>query len=166
MIIREEQHSDIESITRVTDSAFANKAYSSGTESFIIHALRAEGALSLSLVAETDGQIAGHVAFSPVTISDESADWYGLGPVAVLPELQKRGIGKALIREGLNRLRSLGAQGCVLLGDPNYYTRFGFANTPDLILEGFPPEYFLAVPFADRTAQGTVLFHPAFSAHE
>lgn len=161
--IREEQPSDSETITLVTESAFANAPHRSGTEQFIIGALRAAGALTLSLVAESDGRVAGHVAFSPVTISDGSTDWYGLGPVSVSLEFQKQGIGTALISEGLSLLKSSGAKGCVLLGDPGYYNRFGFTSEPGLILEGFPPEYFLALPFDTSTAQGTVLFHPAFS---
>ena len=105
---------------------------------FIINALRAAGALTISLVAEVGGKVVGHIAFSPVTISDGSHDWYGVGPVSVLPEFQKQGIGKSLIQEGLSLLKAAGAKGCVLVGDPRYYERFGFRNLPDLILDGVP----------------------------
>ena len=105
----------------------------------------------------------GHAAFSPVTIGDGSADWYGLGPVAVLPGMQGRGVGAALIREGLARLRALGAAGCVVMGDPAYYRRFGFETRPDLRYPGVPPEYFMALVYT-RPASGDVAYHEAFAA--
>lgn len=166
MIIRPESHSDIAAITRVTEAAFADKAYSSHTESFIIRALRAANVLAVSLVADENAEVVGHIAFSPVTLSDGSGGWYGLGPVSVLPERQKQGIGTALIETGLSSLRTLGASGCVLLGDPNYYKRFGFANNLGLILEGVPQEYFLALPFEEHVPEGVVRFHPGFEARE
>lgn len=106
----------------------------------------------------------GHIAFSPVIISDGSRGWYGVGPVSVLPQLQRKGIGKSLVQEGLSRLRSLGAKGCVLVGDPNYYERFGFRNVDDIGVDGVPQEYFLALPFESSMARGVVTFHQAFSA--
>ena len=81
MIIRKETTSDIEAISQVTKAAFRTLPISNQTEQFIIEALRAAGALTLSLVAEIDGRVVGHIAFSPVTISDGSKNWYGLGPV-------------------------------------------------------------------------------------
>ena len=129
------------------------------------NALRASNALTLSLVAEIDGRVVGHIAFPPVTISDGSLDWYGLGPVSVLPEYHRQGIGKSLIQEGLSSLKALGGQGCVLVGDPNYYKRFGFRNLPELIHEGIPQEVFLALPFNDRVPHGIVVFHEGFSAN-
>ena len=97
MIIRNETSSDIEAISKVTIAAFKSLAISQHTEQFIINALREANALTVSLVAEIDGQVVGHIAFSPVTISDGSTGWYGLGPVSVLPEHQKKGIGKSQI---------------------------------------------------------------------
>ena len=164
MIIRNEMESDIEAIAEVTKIAFATCPYGEHTEQFIINALRAAGALTVSLVAQIGESVTGHVAFSPVTMSDGSPDWYGLGPVSVLPQHQRRGIGTALIREGLSRLRARGGKGCVLVGPPAYYQRFGFRNLPALTLEGVPPEVFLALPFQDRTPRGSVAFHSAFSA--
>lgn len=164
MIIRSEAASDIEIITAVTKAAFENHPVSRGTEPFVIEALRAANALTLSLVAEVDGSVAGHVAFSPVTISDGSRNWYGLGPVSVLPKLQRKGIGKALIREGLSRLKVLGAKGCFLVGDYGYYQRFGFKNVPELTYPDIPQEYFLALPFGEEQPPGIVFFHEGFSA--
>ena len=164
MIIRQETQADIEAITKITKLAFENHPFSKNTEQFIINALRAANALTISLVAEIDGKLVGHIAFSPVTISDSSQNWYGLGPFSVLPEYQKQGIGKALIHEGLSLLKGLGARGCVLVGDPKYYEQFGFRNLPELILEGVPHENFMALPFGENTPQGTVLFHEAFNA--
>jgi len=164
IIIRNETAADIEAIAAVTEAAFANHPYSHQTEQFIIKALRAAKALAVSLVAVAGGKVVGHIAFSPVTVSDGSAGWYGLGPISVLPELQRRGIGKALMREGLAAIQALGAKGCMLVGDPAYYRRFGFRNLPDLILDGVPPQFFLALPFGENKASGKVKFHEGFEA--
>jgi len=164
MIVRNEQDSDVEVIFKITEAAFQDHPISNHTEPFIVNALRAANALTVSLVAEIDGQVIGHIAFSPVTISDGSQNWYGLGPVSVLPEFQRKGTGKSLIHEGLALLQGSGAQGCVLVGDPLYYQRFGFRNPPDLHHEGVPPENLLVLPFGDHVPHGAVTFHQAFSA--
>jgi putative acetyltransferase len=164
VLIRDEQESDRNAIAEVTRAAFENHPYSQGTEQFIVDALRASQALTISLVADVNGEVVGHIAFSPVTISDGSRNWYGLGPISVLPKWQKQGIGKSLVLEGLARLHSLGAGGCMLVGDPNYYGRFGFKTYPDLIHPGVPLENFLALPFGTKKAQGIVTFDRGFSA--
>ena len=164
MIIRKETTSDIEAITQVTIAAFKTLQISNQTEQFIIKALRNANALTLSLVAEVDGRVVGHIAFSPVTISDGSPNWYGLGPVSVLPEYQKQGIGESLVNEGLSLLKAMDGKGCALVGDPAYYQRFGFRNIPDLVHEGIPQEVFLALPFTEKVPQGMVIFHEAFLA--
>ena len=138
---------------------------SSHTEHFIIDALRIANALTVSLVAEADGRVLGHIAFSPVTVSDGTEGWYGLGPVAVHPDFQKKGIGKALIQEGLSRLRNLKAKGCCLVGHPEYYRQFGFENSKKLSHEGIPPEVFFALPFEGDIPQGIVMFHDGFKAN-
>lgn len=163
-MIRSEAHADIDAITNVTVAAFRTLEVSHHTEQFIVAALRAADALSVSLVAEIDGRVVGHIAFSPVTISDGTPNWYGLGPVSVLPEYQRQGIGKALVTEGLRRLNALNAAGCCLVGHPDYYRKFGFRNTPGLNVEGVSPEFFLALPLDGRAPQGTVTFHEAFKA--
>jgi putative acetyltransferase len=164
MIIRKETTSDIEAITQVTIAAFRTLPISNHTEQFIIKALRTAGALTLSLVAEIDGRVVGHVAFSTVIISDGTKDWYGLGPVSVLPEHQRQGIGKALIQEGLSRLKDMNSRGCCLVGHPDYYRKFGFKNMPGLVHEGVPQEVFFALSFDGHTPQGTVTFHDGFKA--
>jgi putative acetyltransferase len=164
MIIRKERDADTEAITEVTIAAFKTLPISNHTEQFIIKALRAAGVLTISLVAEVEGKIVGHIAFSPVRITDGSKNWYGLSPVSVLPEYQKQGIGKALINEGLSVLKEFHGQGCALVGDPNYYKRFGFQNYPKLVHEGVPQEVFLALPFNEKVPQGTVVFHEGFLA--
>lgn len=164
LIIRDELPADSEAIAAVTRAAFADHPHSQQTEQFIVDALRRAGALTVSLVAEEDGGVVGHVAFSPVVIGDGSAGWYGLGPVSVLPARQGQGIGQALVRQGLARLRALAAGGCVLVGEPAFYGRFGFAHEPALRLAGVPPEYFLALPLAGPPAGGEVRFHAAFGA--
>jgi putative acetyltransferase len=116
----------------------------------------------MSLVADENGQVAGHIAFSPVQIDGASAGWHSLGPDAVWPEWQRQGIGSALIRTGLDRLRKLGSNGCVVLGEPEFYGRFGFRADPRLRLDGVPPELFLVLPFHDVILEGRVDYHPAF----
>ena len=164
IVIRNETHNDICAITEVTIAAFKTLEISNHTEQFIIEALRAAKALTVSLVAEMDGRVIGHIAFSPVTISDGTPHWYGLGPVSVLPAYQRQGIGKALIHEGLSRLKDLNAQGCCLVGHPDYYKKFGFTNMSGLVHEGVPQEVFFALPFDGHTPQGNVAFHEGFRA--
>ena len=164
IVIRSETDDDIGTIAEVTMAAFETLEISNHTEQFIIEALRAAQALTVSLVAEVDGRVIGHVAFSPVTISDGTQNWYGLGPVSVLPKYQGQGVGKALIHEGLSRLKGLGARGCCLVGHPEYYKKFGFDNIPGLVHEGVPPEVFLALSFDGNTPRGTVTFHEGFRA--
>lgn len=164
ILIRSETIADAGAIGEVTVSAFKTLAISNHTEQFIVAALRAANALSVSLVAELEGRIVGHIAFSPVKMSDGSLDWYGLGPVSVLPEYQRQGIGGALIREGLSRLKGLGARGCCLVGHPDYYRRFGFQNVRGLAHEGVPEEVFFVLSFDGRVPQGIVEFHEGFKA--
>jgi len=164
IVIRNETESDIKAISEITKTAFDTLPISNHTEQFIIDALRDANALTISLVAVAGEKVVGHIAFSPVTISDGSPGWYGLGPISVLPEFQKQGIGKSLIREGLSSLKSLGAKGCVLVGDPNYYERFGFRSPKDLVIEGVPQENVLVLPFDENKARGVVTFHEGFTA--
>jgi putative acetyltransferase len=164
IVIRSETDADVSAITEVTVAAFKTLEISNHTEQFIIVALRSAKALTISLVAESNGRVVGHVAFSPVTISDGTRNWYGLGPVSVLPAYQRQDIGKALISEGLSRLKGLNAQGCCLVGHPDYYRKFGFKNMPGLVHEGAPQEVFLALSFDGHTPQGIVTFHEGFKA--
>ena len=164
IIIRNETDADAGSITEVTIAAFKTLAISNHTEQFVIEALRIAKALTISLVAEVNGSVIGHIAFSPVTISDGTRSWYGLGPVSVLPEHQRQGIGKALIQEGISRLKDLNAQGCCLVGHPDYYRKFGFENISGLVHEGVPQEVFLTLSFDGHIPQGTVTFHEGFKA--
>ena len=161
-MIRDQEPGDAALVRQLVADAFRGQSYSDGREPAIIDALAAAGALTVALVAVEDGAITGQVAFSPVAIDDVFCDWYGLGPVAVRPDRQGHGIGQALIREGLDRIRALGARGCVLAGAPGYYGRFGFKPDPRLASPGIPAEYFLALPFGDQVPGGTVTFHPAF----
>lgn len=162
--LRSETDKDIKAITEVTIAAFQALEISNQTEQFIIEALRASHALTLSLVAETDDCVIGHIAFSPVDISDGTQDWYGLGPVSVFPTYQRQGIGKALIHEGLEQLRDMHAHGCCLVGHPEYYKKFGFENIDGLGLEGVPQEVFFALSFDGNVPKGTVTFHEGFKA--
>jgi putative acetyltransferase len=164
VVIRDETDADIAAIAGVTIAAFETLQISNHTEQFIIEALRTAEALTVSFVAELDGRAIGHIAFSAVTISDGTRGWYGLGPVSVVPAYQRQGIGKALIQEGLSRLKSLGAAGCCLVGHPDYYGKLGFKNVSGLVHEGVPPEVFFALSFDGHIPQGNVVFHDGFKA--
>jgi putative acetyltransferase len=163
MLIRGEQAGDEDAVRLVVAEAFENHPHGDQREHVIVDALREAGALSVSLVAEVDGGIAGHIAFSQVRVGGAFQGWYGLGPVAVRPQRQGTGIGQALVRAGLERLEGLQAAGCVVVGEPAYYGRFGFKNDPGLRLEGIPPEFFLALSLRPETPSGVVEYHPAFS---
>lgn len=162
--IRKEDPSDIESIDQLTRSAFASAAYSSGTEAFIIKALRAGRQLTVSLVAEEEGTLIGHVAISPVTISSGDDGWFGLGPVSVLPGKQGIGVGSQLIRAALVALKEQHASGCVVLGDPAYYGRFGFRVDARLLYPYAPAEYFQVLAFSAEIPEGTVDYDESFNA--
>ncbi|MCZ8250933.1 MAG: N-acetyltransferase [Hylemonella sp.] len=162
--IRDENTLDVSFIEALTEAAFRSAPHRSGTEQHIVNALRRAGQLTLSLVAEEGGVIVGHVAVSPVSVSDGARDWYGLGPISVQPELQGRHIGASLMHAALDGLRARGAAGCVLVGEPAYYTRFGFRPVPGLVYPGIPPEYFMALPFGSVAPQGVVSYHAAFGA--
>jgi len=164
IVIRNETDADTDAIADVTISAFKTLEISNQTEQFIIEALRQAQALTVSLVAEVDGHIVGHIAFSPVTLSSGMENWYGLGPVSVLPGYQRQGIGTMLIQEGLSRLKRLHAAGCCVVGHPSYYRKFGFENVPGLTVEGVPPEVFFALVFNGPMPHGTVTFHEGFKA--
>jgi predicted N-acetyltransferase YhbS len=164
VVIRPETPADIPAIFAVTEAAFRTAAHSAGTEQFIVNALRGAGALAVSLVAEVDGAVVGHVAVSPVSVSDGSTGWYGLGPISVLPGHQRQGIGSRLMRAALQALRDRQAAGCMLVGDPAYYRRFGFRVEPGLRYPGVPPEYFMVVSLGGVVPTGDVAFHDAFGA--
>ena len=164
ILIRDEKSTDFGAISKVTIVAFETMTTSNHTEQFIIDALRSANALTVSLVAEIDSIVVGHIAFSPVTISNGTKGWYGLGPISVRPDLQRQGIGKALIQEGLLRLKKLNAKGCCLVGHPQYYKQFGFKNAEELTYEGVPQEVFFALSFDGNIPQGNVLFHEGFKA--
>ena len=108
MLIRIECPQDRDAITRVTIAAFKHHPFSRQTEHFIVKALRSSSALTVSLVAEFEDQVVGHIAFSPIAISDGTSHWHGMGPVSVLPDHQRQGVGTALVNEGLSRLRAAG----------------------------------------------------------
>ncbi len=149
-------------ISTITEAAFRHARYSDHTEARIIDALRGAGALTLSLVAEDNGEIIGHAAFSPVQIDGRDGGWFGLGPVSVRPDGQKSGVGSAIVRDGLDRLRVMGARGCVVLGDPVYYVRFGFVADPRLRYAGAPDGYFQRLVFIGEPPTGEVAYHPGF----
>jgi putative acetyltransferase len=163
MIIRPETSGDHEAIRQILIAAFADHPFSHQTEHLIVEGLRADDALTVSLVAEVNGKVVGHIAFSSVKIGGNDCGWLALGPVAVSPSHQRQGIGQALVNEGLKTIRNMDAQGCILVGEPAFYNRFGFRHDPALRMEGVPPEVLLCLPMSDEMLEGAVTHHPAFS---
>ncbi|WP_018265334.1 GNAT family N-acetyltransferase [Methylosinus sp. LW4] len=162
MLIRDESAADRVAVREVHSAAFRDHPFSKGREGELVDALREAGALTISLIAEA-GFIVGHVAISPVTIDGTTVGWFGLGPVAVLSEHRRQGVGATLIDAGLARLRAAGAAGCVVFGEPKYYGRFGFRSHAGLRFVGGPPELFMALPFAAPIPSGAVDYHPSFA---
>jgi len=161
--IRSETPADLRAIEAVTVAAFLDAPHAGHIEQFIVAALREAGQLTLSLVAESEGEIVGHVAVSPVEVSDGTGGWYGLGPISVLPQRQRQGIGTRLMQEALRRLRERGAAGCVLVGEPQYYGRFGFRAEAGLTYPGIPPQYFQALAFDAAVPRGVISYSEAFN---
>ncbi|GAB3376965.1 GNAT family N-acetyltransferase [Massilia agri] len=108
--VRQEQPGDSAAIFELTQLAFSTATHSSRTEQFIVDALRRNGHLALSLVAESEGRLVGHVAISVVTTSGRDG-WYGIGPLSVIPAFQRQGIGSFLLQEGIAIMRERGARG-------------------------------------------------------
>lgn len=130
-ILREERPGDEAAIHDLVRRAFIGRPYADGDEQEVVDRLRADGDLLLSLVAEQDGKIIGQITYSPAVLVNGDQDWVVLGPVAVDPDNQGRGIGRALIEEGEAMMRGRGMAGITVLGNPAIYGRFGFAqNTP------------------------------------
>lgn len=166
MWIREETPEDIEAICNVVRKAFAGAPGKGSLENRTLDTLRHDHALAVALVADIDGRIAGHVAFSPARPSRDGDGWYVLGPAAVDPADQGHGVGAALVQAGLRMLQERQANGCVVLGDPAWYGRFGFTADPLLTLPGAPEGMFQALRFTDAASAGEVVLHPAFGHHE
>jgi len=160
--IHPETASEIDGIRDINIAAFRDHPISRQTEHLIVDALRDAGALEVSLVAVSEGRVVGHIAFSKARVGDSESGWFLLGPVAVRPDLQGQGIGSALVESGLDELRSKRAAGCVLVGDPGYYRRFGFSTFPGLEYEGVPGEYVLGLPFGDAEPSGRIVANAAF----
>jgi putative acetyltransferase len=161
VILRPETPADRAAIHALTAAAFEGHPHSDGSEPRIIEALRDAGALSLSVVAEIDGVLVGQASFSPVQW-DGDGDWFGLGPVSVAPNHQNQGLGRTLTEAGLEQLRRNGARGCVVMGEPAYYSRFGFARDERFTYPGVPAEYFMALACGAVEGAGKVRYHPAF----
>jgi putative acetyltransferase len=161
--IREETASDIAAIRTIVEIAFRDMPYADGDEQDVVDRLRSARALSLSLVATIDEEIVGHIAFSPAAqIGDASQLWFALGPVAVLPEHQRRGIGSELIMKGLAEIHVRRALGCILTGNPEYYRRFGFELSPKHVPDNEPAEFFMLKLFTATNPASAFRFHAAF----
>ncbi|SIQ03696.1 putative acetyltransferase [Rhizobium sp. RU20A] len=164
MIVRPEEPQDETAIRALIAAAFVGHPHSDGSEPAIVDGLRAAGALTISLVAvDAAGEIVGHIAFSPVTLSKTEGDYLGLGPLAVAIEHQRQGVGRGLVEEGLALANQRGADGVVVMGDPAYYSRFGFVSDAGVSMPGVAPQYFSVLTLSGRPASGIVGYHPAFT---
>ncbi len=162
MVIRDEAVPDQRAIFQLTKRAFASMPFSAGDEQHLINALRNNGALAISMVAVQGERVVGHIAFSPAKCGHSDDNWFALGPVAVEPEFQGQRIGSALIEAGIQRLKSIDAAGCILTGNPDFYSRFGFVLSPNLCPPGEPAEYFMILPLLCASPSTVVEFHPLF----
>ncbi len=160
--IRSERHEDHAAIHDVTKRAFAPMPFSDGDEQELIGRFRDAGVLALSLVAEKDGAVVGQISFTPAFAKDASPGWYALGPVSVEPQFKHQGIGSMLIRAGIDWLRDQDAAGCILVGNPDYYRRFGFHLFPALAPANEPAEYFQILPLRVASPAVMVGFHSLF----
>ncbi len=163
VLIRDERQGDEDAIHALTLKAFAPMPFSNGSEAPILRALRRSGELALSLVADLDGEIVGHVAFSPTTIDGAHNRWFGLGPVSVDPAHQRRGIGRRLIETGLTTLKQRGAAGCALIGNPAIYIRLGFESDGRLTYETLDPRLVQRIVFSGPPPTGELKFAAAFA---
>jgi putative acetyltransferase len=165
--IRREEPRDADAVRRVNEFAFGQPI-----EANIVRELRAAGASTLSLVAEKDGCVVGHILFSTVTMDSPAGQLTGIGlaPMAVLPDQQRKGIGTLLVQEGLAELRRLGHDVVVVLGHPDYYPRFGFKRASQFGLRteiDCPDEAFMAIELrrgALAGRSGMVRYRPEFGA--
>jgi putative acetyltransferase len=165
LTIRLETPEDIDSIHYVNKQAFKQE-----NEPVLIEKLRNRGVLTISLIAIQDGEIVGHIAFSPVQIESEGSSFQAitLAPIAVLPVNQNKGIGSLLVKAGLDECRRLGQEIVVVVGHPNYYPRFGFVPAkPNGLLCEFevPDEAWMVLELKKRSLSGkhgTVRFQPEF----
>jgi putative acetyltransferase len=165
MKVRKERPADVEQIRAVNAKAFGRDA-----EADLVDALRESGVRFLSLVAERDGDIVGHILFTPVELVGGSRDLKlaGLGPMAVTPERQKQGIGSRLVEAGMQACREAGYDAVIVLGHPAYYPHFGFAPASNFGIRSeyrVPDEVFMLLelnPGALEGNQGLVRYHDAF----
>lgn len=162
MIIRSETPDDEDGIHRITMAAFAIVSHASGFEAQIIRELRIDGNLTISLIAEDHGEIVGHIAFSPVAIGGRQDDWFGLGPLAVRPDAQRKGFGSALVERGLTMLRERSAKGCALVGNPAFYARFGFKSDGTIVFGDLPDRFVQRLVFTGKPPAGELNYAPAF----
>ncbi|WP_176559548.1 GNAT family N-acetyltransferase [Rubellimicrobium roseum] len=162
--IREEREADRAAANAVLVRAFASVRHSRGRETILADGLRDGGGVTLGFVAVAESAVVGSLLVSPVTVNGALSGWHALGPVAVDPDWQGRGVGSDLVREALARLKATGAEGCIVLGARAFYGRFGFLHAPELVPVGLPASAFMVLPFRDRWPEGRLAYHPAFDA--
>lgn len=161
--IRSERPEDYQAIHDVTQRAFAPMPHADGDEHQIIGRLRDAGVLAVSLVAEQAARVIGQVTLTPAAPVDGAPGWYALGPIAVEPDFKHQGIGSALISSAIDWMKEQDAAGCILVGNPAYYRRFGFRPFPQFAPAGQPAQFFQVLPLRAAEPSCTISFHPLFS---
>ena len=161
LTIRLEKREDRNAIWQLTKDAFDGRPYAGGDEQDVIDRLRAAGALVVSLVAMEGDTLVGQASFSPAELSSGKGTWFALGPISVAPDHQGRGIGGKLIEAGIEAIGKLRASGCILTGDPSYYSRHGFAPAPEHCPANEPAEFFMLRLITNQAVRGNFTFHQA-----
>ncbi len=159
---READVKDADAIATVIGVAFTASRFGLHNEITVARTLLGQTPLCCAMLAEDGTGPVGCAVVSPVTISGHASHWYGLGPVAVVPGRQQQGIGSRLVQGVLAHLQAHRAAGCVVLGSPALYGRFGFQEDPGLTLPGYDRAHFLVLRWRDRHASGSVRYHPVF----
>ena len=161
MIIQKFKLQQLDDVKDVLQQAFLNHPHSEQNEHLIVENLITNNNDVLSMVGIDNDKVVAFITYSKVKFDNDNDNWVGLAPVAVLPECQGCGLGSKIIESSLEQIKQ-SYDGCVVMGEGEYYKRFGFDVIEGLFFEGVPAEYFMAQSFKDTKPQGAVVYNQAF----